>query len=533
MNLKYLNKINTRAKLFLIFLIPLLFFIVFGLILDYKNLIIYSYDLLLIEIIFFHLVLLFRNNKLKFFLYSISYVIICSYAIFKLGFFHIFKNNFNASNVFIILETNLSESKEFIHFYFDSFIWFLILFYFLSFLLSIYLSYNKFKKLSPYSLKRFVYKTSIILFTCLLLFLNKQENLFFIFYREYNEYKHQLSLNNKDLSSQTNNYFSNVNFNNDSLTAVIVIGESVNRNHMKIYDYKRNTTPYMYKIKNDLYLFKNVISSNCNTIRSLFDALTLNENNKKIIKNASLIQLFNMAGFETYWISNQKPIGIHETTVSTIAKACKKKYFLNSSHNNENTPHDNVVLHYYNQVLKEKKPRKIIFIHLLGSHTIYEKRYPEKFNVFNAKNTSRKNSLINSYDNSILYTDFILNKIINPLKNKNITSFLLYFSDHGEEIYESVDFFGHTDDIGSKNMYEIPYVLWLSSKKKKQIPYNLKPLLNRKIINDNLIYSIADLSNLKFDQQNLTKSNFSLNFKEKKRLIRNNSKDYDKVFNSK
>ena len=142
MNLKYLNKINTRAKLFLIFLIPLLFFIVFGLILDYKNLIIYSYDLLLIEIIFFHLVLLFRNNKLKFFLYSISYVIICSYAIFKLGFFHIFKNNFNASNVFIILETNLSESKEFIHFYFDSFIWFLILFYFLSFLLSIYLSYN-------------------------------------------------------------------------------------------------------------------------------------------------------------------------------------------------------------------------------------------------------------------------------------------------------------------------------------------------------------------------------------------------------
>lgn len=192
-----------------------------------------------------------------------------------------------------------------------------------------------------------------------------------------------------------------------------------------------------------------------------------------------------------------------------------------------------MVLYYYNQVLKEKKSRKIIFIHLLGSHTVYEKRYPEKFNVFNNKNASHKNSLINSYDNSILYTDFILNEIINPLKNKNITSFLLYFSDHGEEIYESVDFFGHTNDIGSKNMYEIPYVLWLSSKKKKQITYNLKPLLNRKIINDNLIYSIADLSNIKFDQQNLTKSNLSLNFKEKKRLIRNKTEDYDKVFNNK
>jgi len=532
---KYQSIINLKIKLLLIYLTPCIVFIIYGLYINFNNLLNESFDFIILECLFFFFAILFKNKIIKSVLFNLCYLILCLNSIIKLGFFHIFKTNFNASNVFILLETNLNESQEFISLYFDSFIWALILILLMSFITVFIISNTSLIKLNAPNKKELLTYISVISICCCLLYYNKQQNLLFIFYREYNEYLYELGLNDKNLSSTDNKTFTNVHCEKDSLTVIVVIGESLNRNHMSIYGYSKNTTPLLKKRSPELYIFNDVISSNCTTTQSLLNTLTLNEQNQRNNKNATIIQLFNMAGFRTYWLSNQKPIGIYESPISVMTKACYKKYFLNTSTSNEKTPYDEVVLKYYDKVLSDKYQKKIIFIHLMGSHSLYSKRYPEKFNYYKPDTESNSNlyksNMIKTYDNSIVYNDFIINTLITQLKLTNNNSVLLYFSDHGEEVYDTINFDGHSEEVGTKSMYEIPFIVWMSEKMKNKLPIDLyeNNLLSRKIINDNLIYSIADITEVKFDQQNLTKSIFSPIFEEKIRLIKNRTLNYDSL----
>src|SRR5690625_5738100 len=100
---------------------------------------------------------------------------------------------------------------------------------------------------------------------------------------------------------------------------------------MQLYGYKKETNPLMMEIKEELFIFDSVISPHVHTILSLEKMLSLaNYDQPKPTENASIIQLANQAGFTTYWISNQRPIGIHESVATNISRAADKKYFLTS-----------------------------------------------------------------------------------------------------------------------------------------------------------------------------------------------------------
>lgn len=136
--------------------------------------------------------------------------------------------------------------------------------------------------------------------------------------------------------------------------------------------------------------------------------------------------------------------------------------------------HDGLMLPYIEKLL-EKQGRQFITVQLSGSHWNYASRYPEEFTKFNP--TQKKNAkidqasctkeeLINSYDNSILYTDFFLANLIDLLKNKN--AFLIFASDHGESLGEN----GRLDH-GSEfapEQKEIPFMVWFSDSFKKNYP---------------------------------------------------------------
>ena len=83
----------------------------------------------------------------------------------------------------------------------------------------------------------------------------------------------------------------------------------------------------------------------------------------------------------------------------------------------------------------------------------YKERVPEKFKKFTDKDDrfnewqKNKSKIVNDYDNSILYVDYIVNEIISKIKNENKKSYVLYFSDHGEEFYDSKDFMGHGQNM--------------------------------------------------------------------------------------
>lgn len=105
----------------------------------------------------------------------------------------------------------------------------------------------------------------------------------------------------------------------------------------------------------------------------------------------------------------------------------------------------------------------VIVLHMMGSHgPTYYKRYPDKFKRFtpacdtaSLQDCSRQ-QIINSYDNTIVYTDYIIASVIDILKrHNNLQSGMLYVSDHGES-------------LGENNLYlhGLPYTSHRKSRKK-------------------------------------------------------------------
>ncbi|OQY02779.1 MAG: hypothetical protein B6I20_06535 [Bacteroidetes bacterium 4572_117] len=351
---------------------------------------------------------------------------------------------------------------------------------------------------------------------------------YFVYVNEMNRYE-QLVFDKKGGA------FSNVEHpNEEDELYVIIIGESNNREHMGLYGYYRQTNPLLKKISTELVLYKDVISPHANTISSLSKVLTLGNYEMPEMKFKGLIfQLFNKAEFETYWLSNQEPIGTHETGITKLTKSADKRFFVNSKSNRKKSPFDDMIFTPLAKILQEKANKKFIIIQLLGSHVDYANRYPPDYNKFTETPlTDFKNKTaytqINAYDNSILYTDFIISQVIEKVKNTKIKSYVLYFSDHGEDVYKASNKAFHAEDYKSKYMYEIPFLLWRSEKFINNTN-NLVFDINRKYMTDDLIYSIADLSNIKFDEFVAKKSLFNNKFEYRKRIILD-SLNYDTFF---
>lgn len=311
---------------------------------------------------------------------------------------------------------------------------------------------------------------------------------------------------------------------------VLVLGESTTRNHMSLYGYYRKTNPLLELRKDELLIYKDVISPNTHTIPSLGKALTVDDYEVPSKKyNSTLIQLFNKAGFKTYWISNQRPVGVYETSTKIISRNSDVSIYTDISEG----AFDGKVLGHLKKALKDDSDEKLIVIHLMGTHVAYNRRYPETFNTFNDEPiTSFKSEkafqMINEYDNAVLYNDYVLNEIINEVEKEDLESAVLYLSDHGEEVYETRNKNGHTESKGSKPMYDIPFILWRSTKFLEKSE-NFDIVLDRPYSSENLPYSLAHLAKIKFDGYIKEKSIFDSDFIIEDRIILND-KLYDKVF---
>jgi heptose-I-phosphate ethanolaminephosphotransferase len=218
-----------------------------------------------------------------------------------------------------------------------------------------------------------------------------------------------------------------------------------------------------------------------------------------------------------------------------LAKASDFVYYTNVIGSEVNSISlDKLVLPVLKNVLKEEVPKKVIFIHLMGTHTRYSNRYPKEFEIFKDKPQTKFPSetsyrVINEYDNAVLYNDYIINNIISNLKKshkENEIQQLLYFSDHGEELFRTMDFYGHSNEIGSYPMYEIPFLYWSNSS------INLskyRSYIERKYMTDDLIYSVADILDIEFDGMNYERSLFNDAFIPKNRIV-NRVVNFDKEF---
>ena len=320
---------------------------------------------------------------------------------------------------------------------------------------------------------------------------------------------------------------------NQPKTFVLVIGESTTKHNFQIYGYPRATNPRLNQRKNQLAVFEDVISTNAFTIGALKTALSLNNFKKE--KESTIVQMFNQAGFETHWISNQRPIGPYESIVTKISRASDFYTYTNTALAGKKTPLDEVLLPHLKTALKRKSKHKFIVLHLLGTHLQYNDRYPPSFEKFNSTppniNYTSEEAIQkrNEYDNAVLYNDFLIDEIIKQVEKENGESYVLYFADHGEEVFLNQDFAGHNDDNPSPSMFEVPFILWKN--KNFEESFSRKLDTSRKFSMRDFIHSLADLSSIHFDELELKKSIFSDRFEATERTIQE-TKNYNEFKNS-
>ena len=263
---------------------------------------------------------------------------------------------------------------------------------------------------------------------------------------------------------------------NPDVNVIMIMGESLTVKYMSLYDYNISTTPYLDSLKNDdNFMYKKTISSGLMTAVSLpsfFNMIYRADSMPQILStNTCLFKMASNNGFETHFYSSQSRIGL------SALKSYMCTRWIDNYKDGSDKSHDKnkgVLDNYLLENLKNvdlTKPNFIV-LHQFGSHSPYEKRYPKEFDKFkqNPDSPEWKNNL-NSYQNSILYTDYIISKIIEIIKQKtDKKTYLIFTSDHGENV-GLIGERGH-GNFSREMKYSVPFFIYAlnGAKPPKKLP---------------------------------------------------------------
>jgi len=249
-------------------------------------------------------------------------------------------------------------------------------------------------------------------------------------------------------------------------TFVLVIGESTNRQRMSLYGYGRDTTPQLKAMSDKLLAFDNVITARPYTIESLRQALTFGNGVDPVLEMSkpNIVSLMRRAGFKTFWITNQQTISSRNTLLTAYSQMADEKIYLNNNRVQSSSHHDNVVLGPFEKALTDGADKKFIIVHLLGTHIGYEHRYPQNFALFEQKDSDSvlsdtQQQIYNAYDNAVAYNDFIMSELVKRYQQRGPYGVMLYFSDHGEEVFDFRKFQGRNENDPTSYMYTVPFIV--------------------------------------------------------------------------
>lgn len=258
---------------------------------------------------------------------------------------------------------------------------------------------------------------------------------------------------------------------NQKSVVVLVIGESARSQNFSLYGYKKNTNPLLSKTANVFHF--NATSDATYTTAGVKSILEHKNTNDlyEILPNYLFRNDVEVIWRTTNW--GEPPIHI---------KNFQNRHFLKTNCKGEGCDYDEVLLSGLKErILASNKNKILVVLHTSTSHgPTYNKKYPSQFESFKPVCNSvelancSSTELINAYDNTIVYTDYILSKVIEDLKQlKDFKSTMLFVSDHGESLGEkNLYMHGIPISIAPKEQYEIPFIVWLSDNSTKK----LKPL---------------------------------------------------------
>ena len=282
---------------------------------------------------------------------------------------------------------------------------------------------------------------------------------------------------------------------------VMVVGETARAHNFSLYGYPRNTNPLLSKTPG-IKAFPNVTTQSNTTHKSvpmLLSAASA-EDFERLFHEKGILAAFKEAGFHTVFISNQLP---NHSFIDFLGEQADEHYFLKKEDALQGNHYDEDLLQKLDEILPKAdasssahyRYRKLfVVLHTYGSHFNYQERYPRSFAYFKPDSRSEakpenRRDLLNAYDNTIRYTDYILHGIIERLqkwegiqtKTDGVycqpTSAMLYTSDHGENIFDDERcLFLHAAPKASDYELHVPFIIWTSDGFSKQYPDILKAL---------------------------------------------------------
>jgi glucan phosphoethanolaminetransferase (alkaline phosphatase superfamily) len=245
----------------------------------------------------------------------------------------------------------------------------------------------------------------------------------------------------------------------------------------------------------------------------------------------SFLAAFREAGYKTWWLSNQMSFGQFDTPVSVFAKEAEVAHFVNLGGFSSLSNYDEVLLAPLQKAIDDPTRKKLIVLRTLGSHWNYSHRHPKEFDKWQPSlfgvdkpaytDVALKPPLNNSYDNSMLYTDWFLSQVIGSLKSSRQMTSMMYVSDHGQALYDGsckLALHGHN----TQHDFHVPALVWYSDLYRHTHPSKVTQLRKNKrarLVTENIFHPLLDMADIRYGTEQLEWSFLNRKFRQHKRYL--------------
>jgi lipid A ethanolaminephosphotransferase len=289
----------------------------------------------------------------------------------------------------------------------------------------------------------------------------------------------------------------------DKTIVILVIGESARANHFSLYGYPRPTNPWTSQ--DGLLAIPGVRACATYTTAALRCILSARDPGwYRSTEAEPLPSYLNRYGVDVVWRTNnwgEPPINVNTyQRVEDIPGACQ----------GDACRYDEALLHGLDaRIRASTAPRIFVVLHLHGSHgPTYEREVPPAFSVFAPAcqtvelSACTHQELINAYDNTIRYTDHVLDSAIRMLKSFSSTAALLiYLSDHGESLGEhGLYLHGAPFSVAPDEQTFVPFLIWSSEEfQRRHGAINSMSAKGRTITQSNVFHSVMGAFDMRSD----------------------------------
>ena len=294
---------------------------------------------------------------------------------------------------------------------------------------------------------------------------------------------------------------------------IVFAGETARAQNFSLNGYDRDTNRELEAI-DDVVAFQDVNSCGTATATSLPCMFSrfgrADYSYTKGIGNENLLDILTHAGVNVEWWENNTG----DKNIADRVKVFQTTYLKDPEFCAVGECNDGIFAQYLQKKIDSITEDTLIVIHMIGSHgPSYYLRYPDEYRRYTptCDTSELKNctvqEIVNTYDNTIAYTDHVLAQTIQMLKNQSrVTGAMVYMSDHGESLGENgIYLHGAPYFMAPEYQTKVPFIWWLSPEYQKDFNMDVQCLRNRArktASHANLFHSVLGVMNIDTKERN-------------------------------